>query len=79
MRQGASADKLQGYNISYPSLDLPDPNKAQSTVGTVLSISTAPMSHMQEAIRCLQYYAQEDCRTTIYLPSQIWCEGIGSW
>ena len=33
---------VKGYHISYPLLDSPDPSKAQSTVATVLSISTAP-------------------------------------
>ena len=33
---------VEGYHMSYPLLDSPDPSKAQSTVGTVLSISTAP-------------------------------------
>jgi hypothetical protein len=44
-RQHASADKVQvkAANI-LPLLDSPDPSKTQSTVGTVLSIYTAPAS-----------------------------------
>ena len=42
-RQGASADKLHVEAAKlYPLLDSPDPSKTQSTVGTVLSICTAP-------------------------------------
>ena len=42
-RQGASADKLHVKAAKFlPLLDSPDPSKTQSTVGTVLSICTAP-------------------------------------
>ena len=47
------ADKLQLQALpqSYPLLDSPDPSKPQSTVGTVLSIDTAPCQpgHMNSA------------------------------
>ncbi len=44
-RRGASADELQvvGWHISYPLTDWPGPSETQSTPGTVLSISSAPL------------------------------------
>jgi hypothetical protein len=57
-RQGASAACLQskGCHKPYPLLDSPNPSKAQSTVGTVLSIVSPPASrgHLYDMFNSMQ-------------------------